>query len=203
MNFKKLIAIASLFIAPLSHAAYVTINEAGMDKVYSQANIDIRIGALTTLAIPSFLDIDIDTISACGSSVAPNIIGCGQVGGPNFVVESSFAADTDIPLGGNTEIGVQLLSHELGHNLGLQHRFGDDLMNPFINGFDALNSSEIAQILASPLVHTDTNGQRYIQINPVLIAEAVVHNVPEPGTLALVPGALVLLAAARRRKRGA
>ncbi|MDC8786487.1 PEP-CTERM sorting domain-containing protein [Roseateles koreensis] len=212
MTFKTLFAIAAIAVTPMSHAAYVTIDEAGMDAVYSQASfgsmsVDIRIGAITTLTMPSLLNIDtdakvntlfsqhvgasnvvdfyyVDTVDSCGG-FNTSIIGCGEVGGNNFVVESIWAANTTVPTGGNISYGVQLLSHELGHNLGLGHRSGNDLMNSFINGFMDLNASEVSTILSSPLVQTDSTGQRFIQIDPVLV-QATVTVVPEPGTFALL-----------------
>ena len=129
----------------------------------------------------------VDTMSACGVTINVSIIGCGERPGQDFVVESVWAADTTIPLGGNITFGQQLLAHELGHNLGLEHRNGNDLMNPAINGYEDLNAAEVATILASPLVHIDSsNGHRYIQINPVLVLA-----VPEPSALLLLFTALV------------
>lgn len=228
MRLKSLLAVAALVVAPWSQAAFVTIDEAGMDAVFSQAAfgntpVDIRVGAVTQIVAPNLLDIDtpaklnalfglhvgaqdivnfyyVDTISECGGFNV-NIIGCGETPGQDFVVESVWAADNTVPPGGNISFGLQLLAHELGHNLGLNHRNGNFLMNPFINGFQDLNAAEVATILGSPLVHIDPrNGQRFIQINPVLIVDRL-NNVPEPPAALLALSALLLLAARSRRSR--
>lgn len=226
MKLKTLCAIAALLAAPFAQAAYVTLHEAGMDAVFSQASfgnttVDIRYGAVTQIVRPDLLDINtptklnnlfglhvglqtvvnfyfVDAISEC-SGFNVNIIGCGETPGQDFVVESSWAADTTIQPGG-ISFGLQLLAHELGHNLGLNHRSGNFLMNPSINGFQDLNAAEVLAILASPLVQTDPlNGQRFIQINPVLIVERDVQDVPEPSTAALALAGL-LFAGLRSRK---
>jgi hypothetical protein len=226
MSFKKLLVVASMVFAPLSQAAYVTINEAGMDAVFSQAAfgnnvIDIRIGAVTQLVRPDLLNINsdaqindlfsqhvgagnvvnfyfIDTIQNSCGVVGTGVIGCGEFPGNDFLVESVFADDNSVPGGGSITVGVQLLSHELGHNLGLDHNSGNFLMNPFINGFANLTAGEVATILASPLVQTDERG-RFILINPVLLVAGETGNgVPEPSSLALV--AVGMLAFSQRRK---
>ena len=226
MGFKRLFALATLVFAPLTHAAFVTIDEPSLDAIYSQATfgantVDIRIGPVTVFVRPDLLDITtnaqinaifalhvgpqdivnfyfVDTISACGATISTGIIGCGETPGQDFVVESVFAANTSIPSGGNITIAAQLLAHELGHNLGLPHRTGNFLMNPSINGFGALNAAEVSTILASPLVHMDANGQRFVQINPVLITA-----VPEPSSLAFTAAGLALVGFIVRRRRPA
>ena len=227
MRFKSLLAIAALLIAPVTQAAYVTINEAGLDGVYSQASfgrtpIDIRIGAVTQFVRPTLLDLSsdaeidqifslhvgarnivnfyfVDTISACGF-IDASIIGCGELPGNNFVVESDWAANTTIPPGGNITTGVNILAHELGHNLGLSHRFGNDLMNGSVRGFQDLNSDEVTTIFGSPLVQHDAQGF-FIVINPVLIvAEAI--EVPEPSTVYLVLVGLVAVGSRFRVRSG-
>ena len=231
MNVKKVFVAATMLFATLSQAAFVTIDEVGMDAVFSQASfgrntVDIRIGALTQLVRPDLLDIGtdaeidalfglhvgagnvvnfyfIDTIHDSCSVAGPGVIGCGQVGGNNFLVESVYAADGTIPGGGNTSYGVQLLSHELGHNLGLAHNSGNFLMNQFINGFATLEAAEVVTILGSTLIQFDADGQRFIMINPVLIVAdgAPPADVPEPTSLVLAMAGLLAFSL-RRTQRG-
>ena len=232
MNFKKVIVVASMLLAPLSQAAYVTINEAGMDAVFSQASfgrntVDIRIGAVTQLVRPDLLDIGtdpeintlfglhvgaanvvnfyfIDTIHDSCGVVGAGVIGCGESPGNDFLVESVFADNNTKPGDGITTVGVQLLAHELGHNLGLGHNAGNFLMNPFINGFDTLEAAEVAIILASNLIQMDANGQRFILINPVLIVAQDTPppgDVPEPTSLVLAMAGLLAFSL-RRTQRG-
>ena len=232
MNVKKVFVAATMLLATLSQAAYVTINEAGMDAVFSQASfgnntVDIRIGAVTQLVRPDLLDIgtdaEIDTLfglhvgsdfvvnfyfidsihDSCGVA-GDGVIGCGEFPGNDFLVESVFADNSSTPGDGITTVGVQLLSHELGHNLGLGHNSGNFLMNPFINGFATLTAAEVDIILASPLIHTDArSGQRFILINPVLIVAdgAPPADVPEPTSLVLAMAGLLAFSL-RRTQRG-
>jgi len=121
--------------------ALITTNESGMDSVFSQASfganpIDIRFNTPQTFVRPDLLSIDtvaqfatlfslvprgpagpismffVDALSFCGGVINLNFIGCGFIGGNGFVVESGFAAGP---------LGTALNSHELGHNLGLDH----------------------------------------------------------------------------------
>jgi hypothetical protein len=187
-------------------AGFVTTQESGMDAIFSQAGfgsstVDIRFNPTVTIADNDLLSIDteadfdalfglataspvvaifyVDAISWCGN-VNAGYIGCGSTPGNLIAVESSFAAGSN---------GANLLGHELGHNLGLDHiNNGNNLMNPtLIAGFGNLNAGQITQILASPLVQI-SGGQRFITITPfAVIAET--PPVPEPGT-----GVLMLLA---------
>jgi len=206
---KPLMLIASLLIASHSQAGFITTQEAALDSIFSQTSfgsmpIDIRIGAATEIVFPSLLDISsdaeisqifgmhvgsanivnfyfVDTISACGG-FNPAIVGCGELPGNDFVVESSFAA------GG---FGGELLAHELGHNLGLGHLNGNYLMNPSLNNFTELTSAEVTTIRNSSLVQSsvqsDGQQQFWIDINPVLIvAQASKPDpIPEPSILLL------------------
>ena len=218
---------AALLMAPMAQAAFVTYNEAGMDAVFSQATfgantVDIRFGPTTQIVAPNLLSIDtdaevnalfnlhsgganvvnfyyVDAVDACDGFNA-SVIGCGEYPGNDFVVESIWAANTTIPIGGTAQYGVQLLAHELGHNLFLDHRNGNNLMNPFINGFLDLNAAEVTTILNSPLIQMDGQ-QRFIQINPVLILAAA--PVPEPASAAMLLAGLLVAGAAVRRARSA
>ncbi len=230
MRLKTLCAVAALVSAPLAQAAFVTLPEVRMDAIFSQApsfnnrTVDIRFGAVTTIVAPTLLEITtdaeinqifglhsggnnvvnfyfVDTVDFCG---CPNpdslIIGCGEVNGNDFVVESVAAAGP---------FGAELLAHELAHNLGLPHRVGSQfLMNPVLAGGDDLSVDEVNAFLgdpnspnpfASPLIQFDGD-QRFIQINPILIVARLQH-VPEPATLALLVAGV--FAGLRSRKRQA
>lgn len=201
----KLLLVTIMLIAAFqAKAGFITTNEAQLDAIFSQASfasmpIDIRIGTASELVFPSLLDITsdaevnqlfnmhagglnvvnfyfIDTISACGGYIITGIVGCGEFLGNDFVVESSFAAG---------RYGGELLAHELGHNLGLDHLSGSFLMNGSLNNRTTLTSGEVSTIRNSPLVQT--NGQNFwIDINPVLIVSAASRQVPEPSSLVLL-----------------
>ena len=187
-----------------SRAASITTNEAALDAIFSQTSfgaspIDIRFGSATTLVAPTLLDIStsgevttlfglgpgvsptvkfyyIDTISACGVTISPGIVGCGAFPGNDFVVESLFAAGS---------FGAELLGHELAHNLGVGHRTSATaLMNPSLNGGTTLNAAEVAIILASSLVQTGDLGALFIDVIPVLVLASAVP-VPPAGLLLL------------------
>jgi hypothetical protein len=64
-------------------------------------------------------------------------------------------------------------------------------MYPSISAGTALSASEIATILASPLVQND--GVDFIEIQTFVVT-------PEPGTLVLVATGIAVLAARRRRR---
>ena len=206
MNILKYLLITVAILASSqAKAAFITTNEADLDAIFSQSSfglmpIDIRIGLASELVLPDLLDITtdaevnqlfdmhigginvvnfyfIDTISACGGSISSGIVGCGEFFGNDFVVESSFAAGS---------FGGELLAHELGHNLGLDHRSGG-LMNSSLNNSTTLNDTEVSNIRSSQLVQTD--GQNFwIDINPVLIvaSASIPLPVPEPSTLVLL-----------------
>ena len=209
------VLLAALVAATPARAAFITNQEGGMTGVFSQASfgstpIDIRWGPSVTVVAPTLLDITtdaevtqvfnlfggsptvnfyfIDTISACGGTIAPGIVGCGAFPGNDFVVESTFAAGA---------FGVELLSHELAHNLGVGHRSSSTaLMNPSLNGGTTLNASEVATILASGLIQSDQNGF-FIDVQPVLILASAV---PIPSAGLLLVGGLAGLLFMRRRK---
>lgn len=202
---KSLLLIVGFFIATQAKAGFITINETQLDAIFSQPSfgsrpIDIRIGAATELVLPNLLDITtnnevnnlfsmhvglfnvvnfyfIDTISACGSTIHPGIVGCGQTPGNNFVVESGYASGSN---------GSELLAHELAHNLGLHHNSGNTLMDPYINGFTTLTEQEANSIHSSSLVQ-DNGLDYWININPVLVvaSASIPLPVPEPSTLML------------------
>lgn len=215
--FKALTLSAILLFTTFSQAAFITLNEAGIDSVFGipGLQIDIRYGTATELVFPDLLDIStaaevqtlfsqhvgssttvnfyfIDTISACGLAINPGIVGCGQSGGNNFVVESTFASGF---------FGTELLAHELGHNLGLSHLNGSNLMNPSLNSNTSLTPAQIASIFLSPLVQEDNLGS-FIDITPVLIVRVAttINEVSEPETLIIMLAGIGFLLRNSRKK---
>ncbi len=218
-TIKAIILAIFLLTVTQSHAAFITLQEAPLDAIFSQSNfgndiIDIRIGAATELVYPALLDITtdaeisqlfglhvgaanivnfyfVDTISSCGI-VNPAIVGCGEFPGNDFVVESSFAA------GG---YGGELLAHELGHNLGLAHRAdANALMNSALNNGTTLTASEVLSIRSSPLVQGDSTNGFFININPVLIVARATNAISEPSIVFLMFSFIVLMGLNSKRK---
>lgn len=198
-----------------AQAGMVTIDEVGVNAIFSQetfgnAPVSIRFNPAQTIVAPDLLVINtasdlqtlyslvpnpspgvaaffVDIINACVTvDVAEDgkYFGCGQLPG-NFMVLNSNKAQL---------VPADLIAHELGHNFGLQHT-SLGLMSPLL-GFSApfLFEDQVAQILQSPLVQLDANGQRFVTITPIAIV-----NAPEPSSFLLAGGALGILLIASMR----
>ena len=198
-----------------SEPAFITTQEAGLNAVFSQASfglnpINIIVESSLELVMASFLDLEtpaetnsllaidvvpsptinifyVDTVTGCGATTSPAVVGCGQVGGNNQVIESSFAA------GG---FGAELLAHELGHNLGLPHLAGANLMNPTLNNNTTLTPAQVTTIRNS-FFSQGTLGNEFIRIQPILVVATA--TIPEPTSLMLLLLGTVASVSARGR----
>jgi hypothetical protein len=210
------IAFAILLAPAIAHAGYVTIDQAAVNAIFSQESfgdrpVSIRFNAPETIVAPQYLVINtlqdlqglyslvpnpfptiaaffVDTIWACGNvDVLSNgaYYGCALLPG-NFQVIDSAAA---------VNYPAKLFSHELGHNLALEHA-SLGLMTALLDfGGTELSEDQVAQILQSPLVQTDANGQRYVTVQPIAIV-----GTPEPSTLLLLGSGLGAMLSLGRRK---
>ena len=201
-------AIAILLSSAIAEAASITIDSPEMQAIFSQSSFDgtpisIRFNAPRVIVAPGLLDIKdladlqalyalapdpaptvdaffVDQLDACGSvelMLNGLFAGCAQLPGHIFVEESDAAKLSPAPL----------MGHELGHNLDLNHDLFSSsyLMWPLFPPGTALTPEEVATILQSPLVQTDSTGRRFIQITPIAIVGA-----PEPSTLLLLGATL-------------
>ncbi len=218
---RLLLAALAIFALPsASEAAAIAIDQPGMEAIFSQASfgstpISIRFNAPRFIVAPQLLDIKdqadlkaledlapdpaptvdaffVNQVDACGfpePTPAGLFAGCAQLPGHVFVEESASAALSP----------ATLMGHELGHNLDLPHDFfsGTNLMSPFFPHGPDLTDQQVAAILQSPLIQTDSTGVRFIQITPI----AIVAN-PEPATLLLFGTALGALCILRLKKHG-
>ena len=210
----------ALWGAVAASAGFITTNESRLDAIFSQggfasATIDTSFNAGLTVVNSALLSIDsdaafdslfnlsvysgrtsntinmffVDAINFCG--VEGSYAGCSSNSGNVVVLVSRDVARADI--------GANLEAHEIGHNLGLDHvnGSGTNLMNPYVTGNFSLDAGQIQTILASPLVQTGSNGQRYLSITPI----AIVASIPEPQAWAMLAvGLFGVMAWARRRK---
>jgi len=125
----------------------------------------------------------VDTLDWCdGFSTA--IIGCAVLGRNDIVVESAAALGT---------FGTELIAHEIGHSLGLDHVAIANLMTASLNRNTDLAPGQVSDILDSTFIQFGASG-RFVEITPVLVT-------PLPPAVLMFVSALLVLFGVHRRKK--
>jgi len=213
--------------APPAWSATVTLNEAGIETIYSQNGfpgpIDLRYAATLQLVAPDLLEINSSAEFYMLNTLANQTFTLATTTVPFFYVDSiqwcatnrtvagcantTFAVlDADNVAGG---AGDELMAHELGHVFGLDHPVdtadltddgADNLMQSTVrnNITNVLVATQITDIFMSPKVLGDAVSGYYVDIAPILIVAAA--NVPLPAPFLLFVAALVPIAVVGRRR---
>lgn len=212
----SMVALAILLAPAIAEAGAITIDEAGVNEIFSQESfgntpVSIRFNPPQTIVAPQYLVINtladlqglyslvpnpapgvavffVDTINACGTV---DVSADGRYFGcaqlpGNFQAVNSARA---------AQYPAKLFAHELGHNFGLEHT-SLGLMTAILDyGGTELSTDEVAAILNSPLVQIDANGQRFVQVTPIAIV-----GTPEPSTLLLLSSGLGAMLTIKKKK---
>src|SRR3954462_2544640 len=182
---RALLSIIGVFASASASAGFVTINQAELTQIFSQASfgdnkLNVRINPSVTVSAPGLEIINteaelnalfalgtngngpvidvffVNAINECGGEIVPPAIGCGEQPGNKLTVESDFAAQPKAP-GELVSPGSVLIAPEIGHNLGLSH-FGpppENLLNPVLGNDFTLTPEQVATILNSSLVQSE------------------------------------------------
>lgn len=215
-----LAALLGVASSPAQAVDSIAVPEAGIESIFASAgvSIDLRIGAGRSLVNVSLLDLNRNEffalrttlgLAAADPAVAlvfvdnlnftdfgPNLDAAARIGFGVTAIEAAAMARL---------FAVHLTAQSLGYNLGLTTVAGSNgnLMNPtyldIANNPAGLTSVQIQQLLRSPLLQTDVNAQRFIEVLPVYVT-ATAPAVPEPASWALMLGGAAGLGLVRRRR---